>query len=192
MIDRPPDPRVALHHGLAVFPIAPGGKLPAERGWQRTATTDPRKTDRWWRPGDNIGVGCWRSAIVGLDLDVRGGADGTAALAAACAARNQPWPRTLTVTTPSGGCHLYFASPPGRLVTTTNGRTPLGSGVDVRGPGRGGRGGYLIGPDSLVGGRRYTVTTPAPPAPLPGWLTDLLAHPDPTATERNHPHARHL
>lgn len=45
----------------------------------------------------------------------------------------------------------------------------------MRGPGRGGHGGYLVGPGSVVNGRSYVITRDAPIQLLPEWLTDQLA-----------------
>ena len=47
----------------------------------------------------------------------------------------------------------------------------------LRGPVRGGRGGYLVGPGSLVDGKTYVVEKDLPIAPCPAWLADLLALP---------------
>jgi hypothetical protein len=180
-----PDPLVAVERGLAVFPIPPGGNRPASRDWQRRALRHVDDVRREWRPGDNIGIGCWASGVVGLDLDVADGhhhtdVDGADTLAAVCAAHGQPWPRTLTVCTPSTGRHLYLSVPPGRVVlSSSGGRSGLGPGIDVRGPGRGQRGGYLIGPGSVVGGRRYTIANDVPISELPAWMADLLAPPVP-------------
>lgn len=190
MADLLPDPLVCVERGLAVFALPPGGRRPATRTWQREACRDAEKVRRHWRAGDNIGIGCWASAVVGLDLDVADGrhhtdTDGAHTLAALCAERGQPWPHTFTVATPSGGRHLYFHAPAGWIVTSSSGgRSKLGAGIDVRGPGRGGRGGYLIGPGSIIGGRAYRIEVDAAVAELPAWLADLL---DPTpipATER--------
>jgi Bifunctional DNA primase/polymerase, N-terminal len=118
-----------------------------------------------------------------VDLDVPGGGHrtrvrGADSLTAACAAHGQPWPDTFTVATPSGGQHLYFTAPPDVVIgSTSGGTTPLGEGVDTRGPGRGGRGGYVVGPGSVIDGRRYEVTRDAPLAKLPAWITYLLATP---------------
>ncbi|MEV6702875.1 bifunctional DNA primase/polymerase [Streptomyces sp. NPDC051453] len=78
------------------------------------------------------------------------------------------WP-TLTVITPSGGRHLYFAAPDGCTIGSFSGqRSPLGHGIDVRGPGRR-TGGYLIGPGSVVDGGRYVIELDLTAAPLPNW-----------------------
>ncbi|GAA1982979.1 hypothetical protein GCM10009754_70020 [Amycolatopsis minnesotensis] len=66
--DRLPDPAVALARGLAVFALPPGGRRP-EPGWQQAATAEAEVVLAAWRPGDNIGVGCRASNVVGIDLD---------------------------------------------------------------------------------------------------------------------------
>lgn len=131
-------------------------------------------------PGRQCRIGCWVSGVVGLDLDVADGrhhtdVDGADTFAAQCAAHRQPWPDTLAIGSPSGGRHLYFRVPAGWVVTSSSGgRSGIGPGIDVRGPGRGGRGGYLIGPGSIVDGRRYEITRDLAIAELPAWLVDLL------------------
>lgn len=169
-----PDPTAAIAAGLAVFPLPPGGRRP-DPGWQARCTRNP--ADLHWRHGDNIGVGCRTSNVVGLDLDRHGGPDGIARFAALCTDRGEEWPDTLTVRTPSGGLHLYFRPADGTVIgSTSGGRSRLGPGIDTRGPGRR-TGGYLIGPGSVVAGRTYTIERAVPVAPLPTWLVELLAAP---------------
>lgn len=164
-----PDPAPALARGLAVFGLPPGGRL-APPGWPGQCITSAAGLAAQWRPGDNIGIGCRASGIVGLDLDRHPGApDGLATFRALCAGHRQPWPVTLTVRTPSG-LHLYFRAPAGLLVPSSAGRWP---GIDVRGPGRE-RGGYLIGPGSVVAGRPYLIEVDAPAGDLPAWLAGRL------------------
>jgi hypothetical protein len=43
----------------------------------------------------------------------------------------------------------------------------------VRGPGRGSRGGYLIGPGSVVDGTADAIAHDVPIAELPVWIADL-------------------
>ncbi|WP_165977889.1 bifunctional DNA primase/polymerase [Nonomuraea diastatica] len=73
------------------------------------------------------------SGVLGVDLDVQGDVDGIARFAAACTTYGQPWPDTLTVRTPHG-LHLYFTVPADRIIGSASGTTPLGPGVDTRGP----------------------------------------------------------
>lgn len=173
-----PDPMVAARLGLAVFAIEPGAKTVARPDWQRAATTDLEVLAATWRTGDNIGIGCWRSNVVGLDLDVRDDRDGVQGLAELADRYGQALPSTLTIRTPSGGLHTYYRPASGVVIGSYSGiRSPLGLGIDVRGPGRGGRGGYLVGPDSVINGRPYAIADDAPIAELPAWLAELLTMP---------------
>ena len=76
-------------------------------------------------------------------------------------------PRTFSVSTPSGGLHLYFTAPKNAPLGNTAGK--LGKHVDTRGIG-----GYVVGPGSVCSGRFYVVVDHAPIAPLPTWITELL------------------
>jgi hypothetical protein len=79
-----------------------------------------------------------------------------------------------------GGLHLYFTAPPGLRLGNTLGRSERGLGwlIDTRG-----RGGYVVAPGSFVdlpdGAGRYEVAYDRPPAPLPDWLTAVLARSSP-------------
>lgn len=167
--------------GFAVFPLRPGTKTPAvRRDWEGQATTDAARLREIVRPAANVGVACGPSRLLVLDLDVakdpdqpgadphampaadgdppRHGADALRALAA-----GRELPATLTVATPTGGRHLYYRAPQGFRLRNTVGR--LGPLIDTRA-----EGGYVVGPGSVVDGRRYRVTADLPVAPLPGWL----------------------
>lgn len=169
-----PEAAAALaRRGLALFPLPPGGRRPLARGWLAAATADAEQLRATWRTGDNIGVACRASHVVGLDLDHHGG--GVEQFGALLAARGLDWPDTLTVATPSGGRHLYFRAPDGcTLGSTSGGTTRLGPGIDTRGPGLR-SGGYLIGPGSVVDDTAYAITHDAPVRELPHWIADLLA-----------------
>jgi len=163
--------------GWYVFPCVPGGKRPALReNWQHLATIDPDRIRRWWnRMPFNIGISCDPSGLVVIDLDVanndrgsgsrRNGADSLVGL---CNRYGQPYPdNTFTVSTPSGGTHLYFEAPR-QLVRNSIGR--LGPLIDTRAVG-----GYVLAPVSRIGKNAYEVTGPVHPTPLPAWITDLLS-----------------
>ena len=172
--------------GWHVFPCIPGGKKPALRGnWQDHATADPDLVRAWWaRTAYNIGISCGPSGLVVIDLDTPHTAQtgdppatqpGTDALAALCDQHGQPYPLpTYAIDTPSGGCHLYYAAPDGRIRNSAGRLRPL---IDVRASG-----GYVIGKDSHVGGRAYTARDERTPAPLPAWIAGLLRNDLPATT----------
>ncbi|MEV6726886.1 bifunctional DNA primase/polymerase [Streptomyces xanthochromogenes] len=164
--------RTAIDRGLAVFPLPIGGRVP-ERGWQLQATLLPERLPELLA-GRGVGVGCRASGVVALDLDVHGDDDGPGVLAALADRLGETVPETFTVATPSGGRHLYFRAPMGCTIGSfSGGRTALGPGIDVRGPGHR-SGGYLVGPGSVVNGRPYVIARDVPLAPLPGWIADRL------------------
>ncbi|WP_165404935.1 bifunctional DNA primase/polymerase [Streptomyces albidoflavus] len=174
--------RTAVRRGLAVFPLPIGGRVP-DRGWQRQATLLPERLPELlaWR---GVGVACRASHVVALDLDVHGDEDGPGVLAALARRIGVTVPRTFTVNTPSGGHHLYFRAPTGCTIGSfSGGRTALGPGIDVRGPGRR-SGGYLIGPGTMVAGRSYRIALDAPVAPLPHWIAHLLQTGPGASTDR--------
>lgn len=164
--------RTAVGRGLAVFPLPIGGRVP-ERGWQRQATLLPELLPELLA-GRGVGIGCRASRVVALDLEVQGDDDGPRVLAALADRLGERVPDTFTVGSPSGGRHLYFRAPMGCTIgSVSGGRSPLGPGIDVRGPGRR-SGGYLVGPGSIVGGLPYLIAHDAPVAPLPSWVAERL------------------
>ena len=175
--------------GFAVFPLRPNAKTPAVRkDWEGAATGDRSRIESLWHvPGMNVGIACGPSRLLVIDLDVdksaapdaaadgdgdgeggeshRTGADALRELAA-----GREIPRTLTVSTPSGGQHLYFRPPDQPVLRNTAGR--LGHLIDTRGVG-----GYIVGPGSSIDGGSYEIVVDAPIAALPQWIVDeLTAH----------------
>ena len=195
----------AAGRGWRVIPLRPDGKRPAfpdhdaqhctgrdarcrsgHQGWEPRATTDPDRVRRAWssRPY-GIGVACGPSRLLVVDLDkpkpdqepppewrLAGVADGSDVLAVLADRAGQPFPGdTYAVRTGRGGTHLYFTRPPGTHLGNTAGeRGGLGWLVDTRGAG-----GYAVAAGSTVDGRLYNVISNCEPAPLPDWLTALLA-----------------
>lgn len=159
--------------GVAVFPLPAGGRVP-EPGWQQRASADAEHIHATW-PTDaaNVGVACRASGAHGLVvLDVDRDA-GERQLHGLCRAAGEPWPETTLIRTPNGW-HLYLWAPPSVVIPSSSGpRSPLGAGIDVRGPGRR-SGGYVVGPGSTVAAGRYTIHLARPIAPLPHWLVQHL------------------
>lgn len=177
---------LAAARGLPVIPLS-RTKLPAVRSPHRDepratgcrgecglpghgvhdASTDPARIRALfavapWATGYGIACGRAPHHLVGVDLDVKHGADGVAALHALAAAHGFTVPPTVTVLTPSGGRHLWFTAP--APVPNSVGR--LGPGIDIRGSG-----GYVVGPGSRTLAGRYTLA--------PGTASDPLAEAPP-------------
>jgi hypothetical protein len=152
-------------------------------GWEQRATTDPDRIRSAWSAGRfNIGIATGPSNLVVIDLDtpkpeddprpsewdMPGVHDGQDVLAVLAERHHQLVPAdTFTITTPTGGLHLYYRAPAGAELRNTAGT--LGWKVDTRA-----HGGYVAGPVSSVDGRRYLVVLDLPVAPLPAWLAALL------------------
>jgi hypothetical protein len=144
-------------NGFDVFPVKPGTKAPPLVRYTRQATGDPTEVAGFWRqhPRANIGVRSNGGTLI-LDADTRGAIDFLNELGI---------PETTAVETPSGGRHLYLTG----SAPTKAGVRP---GLDVRG-----RGGYAVGPRSVVNGRRYEWVIPPwelAPQPAPRAVLELV------------------
>lgn len=130
--------------GLSVFPLKPGQKSPAFKGWKDHSTTDAETIKNWWtqNPAFNIGIDCGKSGVIVLDFDAANGKQGLTI--------RDTWrqshlmPDTWTARTPRGGIHEYYRAPDGKT------KTGLYPGVDVRA-----QGGLVAAPPSVFDGRVY-------------------------------------
>jgi len=171
---------VQAAHGLAAMGYAPvpmiaSAKRPALRGWRDSAVDPSRalaavQAAPW---ADALAIATGAGMLV-LDVDKghANGANGAASLAMLEAAHG-PLPDGPRSATPKGGLHLYFATPPGRLIRS---RAAIKPGLDVRA-----EAGLAMCPPSP--GRRWIVPL-CPRAELPeapAWLVDLADPPRPPA-----------
>ncbi|MER7011524.1 bifunctional DNA primase/polymerase [Saccharopolyspora sp. NPDC000359] len=180
--------------GWRVFPLQPDSKRPALHGFrscprtgacanghrkpEQRATNDPEKIRRCWSCAPfNIGLATWPSRLVVIDLDlpkpVQTGRDigvgrTGAEIFAARAEQEGGVPDTFTVTTPSGGQHLYFQAPAGIELRST--QDELGSLIDTRA-----RTGYVVAPGSIIQEGAYELYDDTDPVDLPGWLVQALS-----------------
>ncbi len=162
--------------GWAVFPLAPGEKIPAIKGGHgcKDGTTNADIIRRWARtyPAANIGLSCGdlSSGIVVVDVDPRHGGDRSIAGLALKGRCFPPGPRSRTG---NGGEHLFFRHT-GKL---SNSAGKLGAGIDIRATG-----GYVVAPPSWTkkteqgpGGYYEWVVRPEGHIPrLPIWVATLL------------------
>lgn len=185
--------------GFKMFPLRPDEKRPLVGQWEQWATNDPKRLEKWSK-GAGIGVACGPSGLVVIDCDTHGeipagsqwdqtGIKDGIDVFAALWERHSPGTSmfdTLTVTTPSGGLHLYFRAP--RSVTVRNSAGKIGPMIDVRATG-----GYVVGPNTTTAANTelgtvegtYSPTYGAPKLPvLPVWLTRLAAPPRPAHAQQ--------
>lgn len=160
--------------GWRVFPCAAGRKEPAipkaagGRGCL-DATDDEEKICDWAQryPSANIGIACGEgSGLLVVDIDTgHGGMDSIRGLRSS----NLCLPQTVSVRTPSGGWHLYYAWVAG----PTNSKSKLGKGIDIRTGG-----GYVVAPPSVLDGNRgyswHVAPLGADLPKLPNWAIQKL------------------
>jgi hypothetical protein len=139
--------------GFRVFPLSPGTAIPPkDYPWKSKATTDEAEIRSVWNGAEwNIGVATGEFTVV--DLDVKNGKDGI--FEALELGLNF---ETFTVSTPSGGLHLYYldagyTNRAGTLDLPDGGKA---KGVDIRGVG-----GYVVGPGSETPKGIYKMHTPS-------------------------------
>lgn len=153
--------------GFPVFPCHKEKKSPLIPNGFKGASKDSNIITQWWRKNPDAMIGMPTGAISGIvvvDLDRHGSADGLVEwdkLTQKYGAVN-----TRTVSTQSGGLHLYFQQPRGIDLNNTTGK--LASGIDTRATG-----GYVITAGSYGAKGAYRVLNDIPPAPLPVWLLSL-------------------
>ena len=166
--------RFALR-GLAVFPLAPGSKIPpaGSHGCLDASSDVDVARARWQKwPDANIGIATGaKSSLWIVDVD---GTTGRASLAK-IEAENGALPLTVQVATPGGGLHLYWKWTDGPEIRNSVSR--IAPHIDVRGTG-----GYVTAPPSIHpnGGRyRWIGNGVVEFAQAPPWLVKLALPPPP-------------
>lgn len=167
-----------------------GACADGHRTWEQRATDQPARIHGCWTHDDyNVGLATGPGGLCVIDMDVpkpgkpvpdrwaqQGAQSGMDVFLLVCADAGQTPPLdTFTVTTPSGGTHLYYTAPQDVELRITQGERGhgLGWGIDTRA-----WGGYVVAPGSTRRDGTYTITNTQAPAPLPRWLVNRLT-PDP-------------
>lgn len=145
--------------GVPIFPLAPGGKVPLTAQGVYAATTDLYEVQAWWARTPNANIGMPTGEYSGwdvLDVDVDGKhpeggrqrSNGWDVLRPILDSGAIP-PPIMTIGTPSGGAHLYYAALPG----ARNGSMSQ-HGLDYRS-----NGGYVVAPPSRTAAGAYEITS---------------------------------
>jgi hypothetical protein len=142
---------------MTIFPLLPNTKEPATPNGCYDATRDLEQIEKWWdrNPDYNIGVAAGNGLVV-VDLDVKHGVNGVTAYKELCPKNANP---PYTVSTPTGGQHLYYFSLDEAI---GNSASRVAPGVDVRT-----LGGYVVGAGSMLEGESYQVAEEGNFEPLP-------------------------
>lgn len=161
---------IYAQNGWSVFPCK--GKEPATPHGFRDATTDAQTIAGWWRANNRNNIG-WAlpSGLMALDVDrAHGGIESLRELERELGAL----PQTLCQLTGADGWHFIYRVP--KDVELRQG-TAFKPGLDTR---IGGRGYILVAPSiHPVTRRPYQWRTITEPAPIPGWLIELIRKPSP-------------
>lgn len=148
------------------------GKHPLIKMGAQTAnaSNDPTQVTAWWRqwPNANVAIAAGRSGLLVVDCDNHGDDDdGEFEYVAWAAGVNHDPEATLRQRTGSGGCHYFYAKPPGARVKNGTGVLPS---VDVKTDG-----GYvLVEPSDHIDGGAYRFTNQATPVDAPKEVLELV------------------
>ena len=135
----------------------------------------------------SIGIATGPSGLVVIDLDTPkpdqptparwaalGITSGMGVIKALARARGVTIAPTYTVSTPSGGWHLYYTAPPGAELRNTH--DVIGWKIDTRA-----HGGYVVAPGNPVPPSGYELVDDRDPVELPDWLHQALTPKPPPA-----------
>ena len=131
--------------GWPVHPCKPGSKEPDSPHGFKDATFDELRIRAWWTsvPDRNVAIATGAPGPDVLDVDVKPDSDGFAALSRLRRAGVVAGAAAL-VRTRSGGLHIYFTGTSQRCHALPRHRLDFKT-----------RGGYVLAPPSIVGGKSY-------------------------------------
>lgn len=166
---------------LKLIPLVEGKKNPRVKWTKLQKNYDPQAIE--WRDTDNVGL-LTGNGICVLDIDKKNDVDGYKTLKKL---EDQYGPiNTFSISTPSGGKHLYF-----KISKTT--KLPCKAGLKVDGFANSGldfraERGYIVVPPSKTSVGKYEVIDPSVPIEdCPDWLIDLVLKKNITAVNDNVP-----
>lgn len=168
----------------------PATKAPYLRDWPRRATNDPSVVrEQFTRyPNAMPGIALGLCGLVAIDIDVKNGIDGHAAMNLLLDQYGE-LPLGPATKTPSGGTHYFCRQPTGRA-PLNNATGALPCAIDIRG-----FGGQIIAPGAVRSDGTFYEAVPGWPdlcdahvagtiPEIPGWLVDIIERPKRLAAER--------
>lgn len=167
-----------VKRGWYVFPIAENSKCPVPGlMWKEQSSNDPEVVEIWKEmyPSSNWAVDCGRSGLAVVDDDTT--RPGREQDREAFLSSIGKLPKSMTVKTPSGGTHTYYA---GKCQSRNN---SLANGVDTKGVG-----GYVLIPGSSINGVPYTLVDASPVAAAPSFMPLPSVKPEGYEAEDSTPH----
>ena len=136
--------------GFHIFPLIPNTKLPAIKGWQEKATSDPNLAAAWWMKNPDYNIGIHTIDHIVIDQDIKdGGPEVWNDLVQQREMFDDAPAPTMTVWTAGGGIHEVYSLKDGAQVGNRVRKWP---GIDIKG-----KGGYIVGPGSTIDGRSYDI-----------------------------------
>jgi len=148
-----------------IFPLAKNRKPMKGWRWKTKSTQDLLVIEQWLEKFNDHPWGLIPTRVLVVDVDVKNGSPGLESIEAAGGLDE-----TLTVRTPSGGFHYYYAFDSSVPYSTRNGFLP---GVDIRY----GDKGFIVLPFSKCDKGRYEVVNDVEGlelAPIPLWIREKL------------------
>ena len=164
-------------NGWPIFPLVEGKKTPLTRHGSHDATTSEHQIRQWWQAHTdaNIGVAVGeRSGLMAIDVDNKGGKNGSAALASLEELLGD-LPETLIVSTPNNGRHYLFEFP--QQFRDAPIKRGLASGVELKVKG------YIVAPPSKLSKGAYSVRSRAGVTSLPQSWKAACIKDEPTKDE---------
>lgn len=150
--------------GFRIFPLGINSKKPILEDFPNVATTDKETITKWWVRPYNVGIST--ENLIVIDVDNKKGKNGSETLLK-LELDGKEFPKTFTQTTVNGGEHLIYKC----KNPVKQGVDVLGNGLDIRS-----KGGYIVGPGSVIDGKTYKASIKKL-AECPEWIVKICGAP---------------
>lgn len=134
--------------GFKLFPLKPNDKIPAIKNFSALATKDEKQLKEWFGSTRDFNIGISTDDLLVVDVDVKNPEKNGLETIEKLKSEGKILPATKQQLTTTNGRHMIYRTP----APIRNSVSKLGAGLDVRG-----RGGFIVGAGSVIGGRRYKI-----------------------------------